>query len=84
MASGRPVVVSAVRALEEIVTDQVTGLLAPPQDARALADCLQQLLSSPQLRKTLGHNAREWVARDRTWALSAGRYGGVYARLGGW
>src|SRR5215468_2406369 len=81
MASGRAVVVSAVRALEEIVTDEVTGLLAPPQDAGALADRLQQLLSSPQLRKDLGHNAREWVARDRTWAHSVQRYREAYARL---
>jgi glycosyltransferase involved in cell wall biosynthesis len=81
MASGRAVVVSAVRALEEIVTDEVTGLLAPPQDAGALADRLQQLLSSPQLRKDLGHNAREWVARDRTWAHSVQRYRDAYARL---
>ena len=82
MASGRAVVVSAVRALEEIVTDKVTGLLAPPQDAGALADCLQQLLSSPQLRKKLGRGAREWVARDRTWAHSVQRYRDAYARLG--
>ena len=81
MASGRAVVVSAVRALEEIVTDKVTGLLAPPQDAGALADRLQELLSSPQLRKDLGGNAREWVARDRTWAHSAQRYREAYARL---
>jgi glycosyltransferase involved in cell wall biosynthesis len=81
MASGRAVVVSAVRALEEIVTDKVTGLLAPPQDAEALADRLQELLSSPQLRKDLGGNAREWVARDRTWAHSAQRYREAYARL---
>jgi len=81
MASGRAVVVSAVRALEEIVTDKVTGLLAPPQDAGALADRLQELLSSPQLREDLGGNAREWVARDRTWAHSAQRYREAYARL---
>ena len=84
MASGRAVVVSAVRALEEIVTDEVTGLLVPPQDAVALADRLQRLLSSPQLRKKLGRGAREWVARDRGWARGAERYRDVYARLGAW
>jgi len=84
MASGRAVVVSAVRALEEIVTDEVTGLLVPPQDAVALADRLQRLLSSPQLRKKLGRGAREWVARDRGWVRAAERYRDVYARLGAW
>ena len=31
---------------------------------------------------TLGDNAREWVARDRTWAHNAARYRDAYARLG--
>jgi glycosyltransferase involved in cell wall biosynthesis len=82
MASGLPVVVSAVRALGEIVNDKVTGIQAPPQDAVALADTLQELLASPQFRKMLGENAREWVARDRTWEHNAARYRDAYARLG--
>ena len=82
MASGLPVVVSAVQALGEIVNDMATGLQVPPQDAGALADCLQRLWSSPQLRERLGAAAREWVARDRTWEHNAARYRAAYARLG--
>jgi glycosyltransferase involved in cell wall biosynthesis len=82
MASGLPVVVSAVKALAEIVTDKVTGRLSPPLDAAALADCLQGLLADPDLRAKLGANAREWVARDRTWAHNAARYRAAYQRLG--
>jgi glycosyltransferase involved in cell wall biosynthesis len=82
MASGLPVVVSAVHALGEIVRDKVTGLQAAPQDAAALADCLQELLARPGLRRELGANAREWVAQDRTWAHNAERYRAAYARLG--
>jgi glycosyltransferase involved in cell wall biosynthesis len=81
MASGLPVVVSAVRALGEIVKDKVTGMQVPPQDAAALADCLEELLASPQFRKMLGDNAREWAARDRTWEHNAARYRDAYARL---
>jgi glycosyltransferase involved in cell wall biosynthesis len=82
MASGLPVVVSAVKALSEIVNDKVTGLLSPPLDAAALADALAALLDSPELRAELGANAREWVARDRTWAHNAARYREAYERLG--
>jgi glycosyltransferase involved in cell wall biosynthesis len=81
MASGLPVVVSAVKALGEIVKDMATGLQAPPQDAVALADQLQRLEASPELRKQLGDSAKEWVARDRTWAHNATRYADAYARL---
>jgi glycosyltransferase involved in cell wall biosynthesis len=82
MASGLPVVVSAVNALTEIVTDKVTGMQAPPQDPGALADVLGQLLDNPGLRRELGDNARAWVMRDRTWERDAERYRDAYARLG--
>jgi len=81
MASGLAVVVSAVKALEEIVHDKATGMQVPPQNAQALADCLEQLLTTPELRGKLGENAREWVARDRTWEHNAARYSSAYARL---
>ena len=82
MASRLAVVVSAVRALGEIVHDKATGMQVPQQDAQALADVLQQLLTAPELRRKLGDNAREWVARDRTWEHNAARYRSAYARLG--
>jgi glycosyltransferase involved in cell wall biosynthesis len=81
MASGLPVVVSAVNALSEIVSDRQTGLLFPPLDAGALADQLQLLIDSQELRTKLGASAREWVARDRTWAHNAIRYREAYGRL---
>ncbi len=81
MASGLPVVVSSVRALAEIVHDRETGFLSPPLDAGELADRLQQLLASPDLRAKLGANARDWVARDRTWAHNAARYREIYNAL---
>jgi len=82
MASGLPVVVSAVGALSEIISDRVTGLTSPPLDAAALADRLRELLADPDLRRALGASAREWVARDRTWAHNAVRYRAAYERLG--
>jgi len=81
MASGLPVVVSSVRALAEIVRDGETGLLFPPLAAGALADQLKQLLDNPELRRKLGASAREWVARDRTWAHNAARYREIYGRV---
>jgi glycosyltransferase involved in cell wall biosynthesis len=82
MASGLPVVVSGVKALSEIVNDKVTGLQSAPLDPAALADALSELLDRPELRAELGANAREWVARDRTWAHNATRYREAYQRLG--
>jgi glycosyltransferase involved in cell wall biosynthesis len=82
MASGLCVVTSEVKALTEIVKHEVTGAKTVPQDPVSLADCLEHLIYSPDIRRKLGDNAREWVARDRTWAQNAARYRDAYARLG--
>jgi glycosyltransferase involved in cell wall biosynthesis len=82
MASGLCVVTSEVRALAEIIKPDVTGALTTPQDPAALADTLELLACSPDIRRKLGDNAREWVARDRTWAHNAARYRAAYALLG--
>jgi glycosyltransferase involved in cell wall biosynthesis len=82
MASGLCVVTSDVRALAEIIRPDVTGALTIPQDPAALADSLELLVCSPDVRRKLGDNAREWVARDRTWTHNAARYRDAYARLG--
>jgi glycosyltransferase involved in cell wall biosynthesis len=82
MASGLCVVTSEVKALAEIIKPDVTGALTIPQDPVALADTLELLVCSPDIRRKLGDNAREWVARDRTWAHNAARYRDAYARLG--
>ncbi len=82
MASGLCVVTSEVKALAEIIKPDVTGALTTPQDPVALADSLELLVCSPDVRRKLGDNAREWVARDRTWAHNAARYRDAYARFG--
>jgi glycosyltransferase involved in cell wall biosynthesis len=82
MASGLCVVTSEVKALTEIVKHEVTGMQTVPQDPVSLADCLELLIYSPDIRRKLGDNAREWVARDRTWSHNAARYRDAYARLG--
>jgi glycosyltransferase involved in cell wall biosynthesis len=82
MASGLCVVTSEVKALAEIIKPDVTGALTIPQDPVALADTLELLVCSPDIRRKLGDNAREWVARDRTWGHNATRYRDAYARLG--
>src|SRR5262249_54740431 len=81
MASGLCVVTSELSALAEIVKHGVTGAQTLPQDPVSLADCLEWLFYSPDIRAKLGAAAREWVAGERTWARNAARYQEAYARL---
>jgi glycosyltransferase involved in cell wall biosynthesis len=58
MALGRPIVAAAVGGVPEIITDEVTGLLVPPDDPSALAAAIQRLLADAPLARRLGEAAR--------------------------
>jgi glycosyltransferase involved in cell wall biosynthesis len=73
MASGTPVIASAVGGVPEIVRDGVTGFLIPPGDVEALRDRLRQILGDPALARRLGANARTDVLERFTWERVAER-----------
>ncbi|WP_380165948.1 glycosyltransferase family 4 protein [Jannaschia sp. R86511] len=77
MALGKPVVLSDLPALRELVDDGTDGLLVRPEDPVALADALQSLLP-PDRRADLGTAAAERVRRGRTWAATTEAYLRVY------
>jgi glycosyltransferase involved in cell wall biosynthesis len=61
MAAGLPVIASRVGGMLEIVDEGRTGLLVPPDDPRALAERICQLMANPTLATTLGNAARRDV-----------------------
>jgi glycosyltransferase involved in cell wall biosynthesis len=64
MAMGVPVLGTAAGGLEEAITTGETGLLVPPDDARALADTLKRWLADPAGLERMGEQARRMV-KDR-------------------
>jgi glycosyltransferase involved in cell wall biosynthesis len=62
-ACGLPVVASRIGGIPEYLDDGRTGLLFPPGDARALADCLVRLLHDRGLAQGMGEAAREMAVR---------------------
>lgn len=58
MASGRPVVVSRMPGVEEVVEDGVTGLHANPLDAEDLARQILRLARDRELAASMGKAAR--------------------------
>jgi glycosyltransferase involved in cell wall biosynthesis len=61
MAAGAPTVATRVGGTPEAMVDEVTGLLVPPGDSRAMAAAIARLLSEPDLAATLGRAARRTV-----------------------
>jgi glycosyltransferase involved in cell wall biosynthesis len=64
MSGGVAVVASDISGIPELVGNEVTGLLVPPGDARALTDALRRLHDDPPLRRRLGLAGREKVLRE--------------------
>ncbi|MCS7276055.1 MAG: glycosyltransferase family 4 protein [Dehalococcoidia bacterium] len=63
MASGVPVVASAIEGFREVISDGQEGLLVSPGDGEALAQALLRLLSDPALREAMGQRGLATVRR---------------------
>lgn len=63
-AMGVPAVACRVTGLVDAVRDGETGLLVPARDPVSLADALQELLSSVEMRERMGRAAQERAVRE--------------------
>ena len=64
MASGRPVVASALSGIPELVEDGASGVLVPPGDPERLAEAIRSLLDDPERARRLGQHGRETIRRE--------------------
>lgn len=72
MARGVPVVASSVGGVPDIIEDNVTGLLVPPNDPQILATAILRLIRSAQTRDEIVDGARLY-ARHHTLELQMHR-----------
>jgi glycosyltransferase involved in cell wall biosynthesis len=68
MVSGLPVVATRCGGPEEIVEENISGLLVPVQSPDELARALRRLLADPEAARTMGEAA---AARARAFSLDA-------------
>lgn len=61
MASGLPVVASAVDGIAEVCTNEVDALLIPPRDVAAYSVALERLIADHALRERIGAHARQKI-----------------------
>lgn len=64
MACGLPVVACSGSGIDEIVTNEVNGILVPPKNSKALEEALSKILSNKTLAENMGANARKFVLQE--------------------
>lgn len=62
-ASAKPVVVSNVGGLPEIVENNITGFVVPPRDPQQAAEAIEKLISDNELREIMGKAGRERIVQ---------------------
>jgi glycogen(starch) synthase len=77
----RPVVATRVGGLPEIIIHGETGLLSEPEDAQALAENVEFLLSHPEQAERMGQAARARAEKEFGWSRYVDAYDSLYRQL---
>ncbi|MAE72343.1 MAG: glycosyltransferase family 1 protein [Gemmatimonadetes bacterium] len=81
MASGVPVVATAVGGVPDLVADGETGVLVPAGDPHALAEAIRELHAAPELRRRLAAAGRERIVATHGLDRVVPQYATFYREL---
>ena len=80
-ACEKPVVVSDVGGLPEVVKNGVTGIVVPPQSPTATADAIEMLVFDKELRKEMGKAGRKRVKKHYDWTQNTQQMLDIYEKV---
>lgn len=81
MASRKPVIVSKIPGVTELVDEGINGLHVEPMNAQDLAQKINLLLSDEKLRKSMGDAGRKKVESEFNWDTVASQIEEVYKQV---
>jgi glycosyltransferase involved in cell wall biosynthesis len=81
LASGTPLVATPAGGIGAVVQDGRTAVIVPERNAAALAEAIDRLLSSPELRAAIGAAARRSAIEQHGWARVAEQFEAIYDRV---
>ena len=83
MATGLPVIATSVGGNPELVDENNTGFLVPPENPEAMANVMYTLIVDKQKRKTQGENAVQRVQENFSIQAMVNEYTNIYDSLVG-
>ncbi len=81
LASGVPVVASAVGGISDVIISGKTGILVPQKDSSTLAAAIVNLLKNKSLRKQLVRNGKSHVKSNYSWAVVSDKFFKLFQKL---
>jgi len=78
MGCGKPVIVSEVGGVGEVVRDRQNGLLIKPRNVDDLIKAIDFLLNNPDVARNLGDEAARTIIENYTWVQNAKKTIEVY------
>jgi starch synthase len=81
MASGLPVIATAVGGIRQLVQDGTTGLQVQSEDPKGLAQAMARVLDDRGLAERLGRGAREWAVGHVAPERVVGEYLELYRQV---
>lgn len=81
MASGLPVIATAVGGNPELITEGQNGLLVPPSDPSRLASAMIELARNPERTHAMGQCGRMLVEKNFSMSAMVRNYQQLYDRL---
>lgn len=77
----KPVIVTDVGSIGEVVENGVTGFIIPPKDVESLAKAVVQILQNDENRIKMGKCAYSKIQKELSWVDAAKRTVGIYEQL---
>jgi glycosyltransferase involved in cell wall biosynthesis len=81
MACEKPVVVTNVGGLPEVVVENITGFIVPPRDVTLLAKAIKTLIENPDLAEKMRKAGRIHVQKNYEWQGSVQTMIGIYKKF---
>ena len=73
-----PVIATNVGGIPELISDNVTGLLIPPENPKKMVDTINMLLENNMTREKLAKNAFEFINKNFSWDVLIDKYKNLY------
>ena len=83
MSSQKPVVLSDIPGVRDVIENGKEGLLSRPTDPKNIAEKINRLIDDPVLRIEMGERGRKRVMENFSWDVIGQRYKDLYDRLQG-